>query len=333
MRDPSQLFLSGGTCAAPRRLFCIRHSFLLLWIGFVPLACLSEQAVSVPTNSAAIQQGAGHRFACTDYTQGKVFVVSRAGDIEWEYRTTSCNDLWVLPGGNLLFNTGHGVLEVSPEKRVVWSYDSPSEVYACQRLANGNTFVGECNAGRLLEITPQGKIAKQIRLLPEGQNGGHLYMRNARVLENGHYLVCHYGAEAVKEYDAEGKLLVTFSAPGGPHSAARLRGGHTLISCGDSRKDAKLLELDKEGTVVWSVSSADLPGISLKFLSGFHRLPNGNTVFSNWLGHGHFGEAPHLIEVTPDKKVVWTFCDHQHMKTVSSVAVLDGAYDAAKEAH
>jgi hypothetical protein len=42
----------------------------------------------------------------------------------------------------------------------------------------------------------------------------------------------------------------------------------------------------------------------------------------NWLGHGNFGKAPHIIEVTRDKKIVWTFSDHQAMRTVSSVQLL-----------
>jgi len=60
----------------------------------------------------------------------------------------SCNDVWILPGGNLLFNTGHGVKEVTRAKEVVFSYESASAIYACQRLANGLTFIGECNSGR-----------------------------------------------------------------------------------------------------------------------------------------------------------------------------------------
>jgi hypothetical protein len=71
-----------------------------------------------------------------------------------------------------------------------------------------------------------------------------------------------------------------------------------------------------------------LPGISLKFMAGLHRLPNGNTVMSNWLGHGQFGKAPHLIEVTRDKRVVWMFADREAMKTISSVQILDVAGDA-----
>ena len=100
-----------------------------------------------------------------------MFIVNTAGTVEWEYPAKNCNDLWVLPGGNLLFNTGHGVQEVTREKKVVFDYQSKSEIYACQRLDNGNTFIGECNAGRLLEVDPAGKIVKEIRLLPEGKDG------------------------------------------------------------------------------------------------------------------------------------------------------------------
>ena len=270
----------------------------------------------------------GHPFVCTDYSQGKVFIISAAGRVEWEYTAPSCNDLWVLTNGNLLFNTGHGVQEVTREKEIVFDYQSPSEIYACQRLPDGNTFIGECNAGRLLEVAPDGNVVKEVRLLPEGKDGGHAYMRNARRLENGHYLVAHYGAQVVREYDAEGGLVTEIPAVGGPHSVARLANGHTLISCGDLPGGSRVFEADSSGKVVWQVQGDELPGISLKFMAGLQRLPNGNTVMCNWLGHGQFGKAPHLIEVTPDKRVVWTFADHVGFKTISSVQLLDVPGDA-----
>jgi len=272
---------------------------------------------------AANSKTKSHRFACTDYTQGKVFIVAADGSIEWEYQTTSCNDLRVLPNGNLLFNTGHGVKEVTRDKQVVFDYQSKSEIYACQRLTNGNTFIGECNRGRLLEVEPSGRIAKEVRLLPEGKDGGHLYMRNARRLADGHYLVTHYGEQVVREYDGGGKVVREIPAAGGPHSAARLPNGNTVITCGDLPGGARVFEADKTGKVVWQVQGDELPGISLKFIAGFHRLPNGNTVIANWLGHGQFGKAPHVIEITPDKRVVWTSANHEKMRTVSSVQVLD----------
>jgi hypothetical protein len=266
---------------------------------------------------------AGHPFACTDYVQGKVFLVSKAGEIEWEHAAPSSDDLWVLPNGNLLFVTGHGVLEVTRKKEVVFRYESKSEIYACQRLPGGNTFIAECNAGRLLEVEPSGKVAKEIRLLPEGKDGGHLYIRNARRLANGNYLVCHYAEEVVREYDPSGKRLSDIPAAGGPHSVVRLPDGSTLVACGDMKGAGRAFEVDAAGKVVWEVKGDELPGVSLKFCTGLQRLPNGNTVISNWLGHGNLGKSPHLIEITRDKKVVWSFADHKAMKTISSVQLLD----------
>jgi lysophospholipase L1-like esterase len=272
-----------------------------------------------------------HRFACTDYSQGKVFIVASNGTVEWEYPAPSCNDLWVLSNGNLLYNTGHGVKEVTRDKQVVFSYESKSEIYACQRLADGNTFIGDCSSGRLLEIAPDGNIVKEVQLLPEGRQGGHVLMRNARRLDNGHYLVAHYGEQVVKEYDGQGRVVKEFPAPGGPHSVVRLPNGHTLIAVGDLVKQGnKVFEVDADGRVVWAVTADELPGINLKFMAGLQRLPNGNTIMSNWQGHGQFGSGPHLVEVTPDKRVVWTFADHQTMKTVSSIQVLDTPADPTK---
>jgi catechol 2,3-dioxygenase-like lactoylglutathione lyase family enzyme len=271
----------------------------------------------------------GHRFACADYTQGRVFVVDGAGKVEWSYDAPNANDIWVLPNGNLLFNTGHGVKEVTRDSKVVFAYQSSSEVYACQRLPNGNTFIGESNAGRLLEVDPGGRIVHQVRLLPEGKDGGSAYMRNARRLANGHYLVAHYGDQVVREYDADGKVVWQVAVPGGPHSAVRLPDGNTLIASADRDGAApRVFEVTPDGRTVWEVGGEELPGISLKFMAGLHRLPNGNTVMSNWQGHGLPGTGPQLIEVTRDKRVVWTFADRATMRTISSVQILDVAGDA-----
>ena len=277
-------------------------------------------------------RASAHPFVCTDYSQGKVFIVSAEGKAEWDYDAKNCNDLWVLPSGNFLFNTGRGVREVTRDKKVVFDYQSKSEIFACQRLANGNTFIGECNSGRLLEMEPSGRIAKEVKLLQDGKDGGHSYIRNARRLPNGNYLVCHYGEQVVREYDPDGKELMKIPAPGGPHSVVRLPDGNTLIACGDHKSETgpQVIEADKNGKVVWSIRNGDLTGIKLAFMTGLQRLPNGNTMISNWLGHGKFGTAPHLIEVTRDKKVVWSFSDHQTMKTISSVQLLDVPGDVTK---
>jgi catechol 2,3-dioxygenase-like lactoylglutathione lyase family enzyme len=300
--------------------FRSRTAFWLVLLSWIASCCARAADGGAPARA----------FACADYIQGKVFLVGTNGQVRWETAAPSCNDLWVLPNGNLLFVTGHGVREVDRSQRVVFEYRSKSEIYACQRLPDGNTFIGECNAGRLLEVAPDGTVVKQIRLLPEGKDGGHVYMRNARRLADGHYLVTHYGEEVVREYDADGRVVATIPAKGGPHSAVRLPNGHTLVTCGDMPGGSRVFEADRDGRVVWQVQGEELPGISLKFIAGVHRLPDGNTVIANWLGHGQFGQAPHLIEIAPDKRVVWQFADHRTMRTISSVQILDVPGDPLK---
>ena len=219
----------------------------------------------------------GRRFAAADYSSGKVCVVEADGSVSWTQKAPNSNDLWILPGGSVLFTTGHGVKEVCKDGAVKFAYQSQAEIFAVQRLANGNTFVGECTSGRLLELTPEGKIAKDLALLPAGKAGGHAYIRNARALANGHFLVCHYGGRYVAEYAADGTVVWTHKTPGGPHSAARLASGNTLIACGDNGTPC-LIEVNPEGQTVWQVSNADLPEQPFKFLTGFQKLPNGNVL-------------------------------------------------------
>jgi len=132
-----------------------------------------------------------HNFACADYTAGKVMIIEK-DSVVWQHAAPNSNDLWVLPNGNLLFTTGNGVLEMNRKNDTFFHYESKNEIYACQRLKNGNTFIGECNSGRLLEVSPKGKIVKEVRILPDSvKDGGHAYMRNARRLDNGNFLVAH----------------------------------------------------------------------------------------------------------------------------------------------
>jgi hypothetical protein len=221
-------------------------------------------------------------FVCTDYTQGMVFIISKDGQVQWQYPADKCNDIWALPNGNLLFNTGNGVKEVTRDKKIVFEYQSKSEIYACQRLKNGNTFIGECNSGRLLELNSKAEIIKTIKLLPDSVDGGHGFMRNARKLENGNYLVAHYALDKVCEYDSMGKLLREIPVKGGPHSVIRLPNGNTLIACSDHNGEAGIVEIDHAGKVVWKLSKKELPDVELMFMTGMQVLPNGNLVLSNW---------------------------------------------------
>lgn len=269
----------------------------------------------------------GRSFAGCDYSQGIVFVMED-NRIVWTHEAKESNDIWVLPDGHLLFTTGKGVLEMNRQNDTLFHYASESPIFACQRLRNGNTFIGECNKGRLLEVSPAGQIVKEVCILSAGvTDGGFAFMRNARRLDNGHYLVAHYGDERVTEYDADGKVVWNVPVPGGPHSVIRQPNGHTLVSVADKTQDPRLVELDAEGRTVWEFSNKDVPDHSLKFLGGMQCLPDGKILFTNWVGHVNPEERAHLFLIDKEKHILHTLRNHEGIQTMSSVYSLDAVGD------
>lgn len=260
-------------------------------------------------------------FYCCDYSQGKVMRFED-GRAVWKHDAPLSNDLWVLDNGNILFTTGNGVLELDQQGDTVFRYVSDSRIFACQRLSNGNTFIGECSSGRLLEVNSKGKIVKSISILPEGQRAGDGYIRNARKLASGGYLVAHYSGRKVTEYDRRGRIVWEAEVPGGAHSVARTADGRTIVAATDKDKNPMIMEFNKAGELIWTLSNADLKGEPLKFMSGFQYLPESDSfILTNWQGHKISRKGPHILHVSRDKQILQSIGDSPDIVTVSSIFI------------
>jgi hypothetical protein len=172
-----------------------------------------------------------------------------------------------------------------------------------------------------------GKIAKEIKLVTKDTVKLHNQFRGTRKTSDGHYLVCFKGESKIVELDADGKVLREVPVTGDPHEVVQLANQNLLITCGDGHQ---VVEVDPAGKTVWQLNENDLPGHPLRLMAGCHRLPDGNTIFANYLGHGHLGEQAQFIEVTPDKKVVWAFEDKGRFKTINQIMALDDTGDVTK---
>lgn len=292
-------------------------------------ALATVSAFSFP--SAAEQNGPPKRLLVGDDSTQRLAIVAKDGSLEWELKVSAIHDAHLLPNGNVLTQFGwQRVVEVNPAKAVVWEYDSGKrngnegkrvEVHAFQRLANGWTMIAESGPSRIIEVDPAGEIRREIRLKVSHPNP-HSDTRLARKIENGNYLVAHESDGAVREYDAAGRVVWEYDVPlfgrerkggHGPEafgnsvfSALRLANGNTLVATGNGHS---VLEVTPAKEIVWKVEQNDLPGITLAWVTRLERLPNGNTR----LGNCHAGPAnPQFIEITPDKKVVWTFRDFRN---------------------
>lgn len=292
---------------------------------------LSSLLLALTLVSPAIGADIQHRFLCCDYSGDKVCIVSTEGKIEWQVEARHPQDCWLLPNGNVLFAYVGGAKEMTPGKEVAWEYKAPEkgvECHAAQPLANGNVLVVECGTSRLIEVDREGKIAKEIPLVTTPEVKLHNQYRGARKLPNGHYLVVFKGEGKIVELDGDGKVLREQKVPGDPHEAIALKNGNWLVTCGDGHQ---VVEVNPAGETVWSLGENDLPGNPLRLMAGAQRLPNGNTILCNYLGHGHIGENPQVYEVTPDKKLVWSFADHAQFKTINQIQILDTPVDVLKE--
>jgi len=271
------------------------------------------------------QVGTPRRFLAADYQRGNLAIFGKDGKVEWSVKIRDIHDAWVLPGGNLLYQQGWTrVVEVTPEKKEVWAWDAAKanegrrvEVHSFQRLADGLTMIAESGPGRIIEVDKDGTIKKEVKL-PIDKPDPHRDTRNVRKLGNGHYLVCHEALARVREYDGEGKIVWDYDARCKVYGAVRLKNGNTLISGGDGHR---VFEVDPTGKEVWAIEKSDLPGIELAWMTQVARLPNGNTVIVNC--HGRPTD-PQIIEVSPEKKVVWSYRDFETLGRATPVAeILD----------
>ena len=271
-----------------------------------------------------------HPFLCTDYNANRVSLVAADGKIEWTYVCKEPQDCWRLANGNYLFCYVNGAREMTPDNKTVWEYQAGTntQVHACQPLPDGRVLLVENGPCRIIEVDRSGKIAKEIKLTPPPANVSlHDQFRGTRKTPAGHYLVSRKGEHRIEELDGEGRTLRSISVPGDVHSAILLPNGHLLIGCGEGHK---VIELDEQENVVWSVTENEIPGNPLRLVAGLQRLPNGDTVVCNYLGHGHVGEQPVAFELTPDKKVVWQVEDRAHFKTLNQIQLLDVPGDVSK---
>ena len=259
----------------------------------------------------------------------KMFVVNK-GKVIWTYSTGrgfEYDDAWMLSNGNILFSRMQYVAEVTPQKEVVWRYDCPTntEVHCCQPIGQDRVlFIQNGLPPKLMVInTTTGKTEVE-HALPakslDDQKTVHPQYRRVRYTADGHYLVPMLGMGtngAVVEYDKNFKEVWRYNIRT-PWAAIRLKNGNTLIT---DESDKLTREVNPKGETVWELRPEDLPE-AYRFVDTqtCTRLANGNTIICS---RGRNGQKPQLVEVTPDKKVVWVLQDWSVLGPATAVQILD----------
>ncbi len=202
-----------------------------------------------------------------------VYEIGRKGDVVWSYMDSQVtHDADRLPNGNTLVVFGGSdskddiqAKEINPKGEIVWSWRAKDhldtaeyrDIYdqgwthanAVSRLENGNTLISLRNFNIIVEVEPNGSIARTI-----GKGIFH-YQHDPEVLPNGNLLVMnHSRPNKAIEIDPKTNKVVWESRPFGRkmspvRDADRLPNGNILIT-----GTTKILEFTPHGEVVWRLN-------------------------------------------------------------------------------
>jgi hypothetical protein len=255
----------------------------------------------------------------------------RGGKVTWTYQIPTkdesngqlaeFSDIHRLSNGDILFAYKTGWRKITADGKTIHDYKCPQ----VGTTADGKPAWGECHAAipvgndkvlfmqnglpaklMLFNLTT-GKIEMEHAMKtkePVDAKSIHGQFRNVRLTKSGNYLIAHMNLSKVIEYDRNWNEVWSCDAPS-VWDAVRLTNGNTLIA-GNQHGFAR--EINPKGEIVWEVKKGDLPGITLNGVHQVTRLANGNTVLCNWTAgvkKENWPKIVQVIEVTPDKKVVW----------------------------
>ncbi len=262
-------------------------------------------------------------------TSNQAMHIVRGGRIVWSYTNPlkgELGDCSMLANGNILFSRQFGASEITPAHEIVWNYDGPPgvEIHTAwpvdeQRvliMQNGNP------AKALILDKRTNRVEQELTLATKNPASVHGQFRHIRMTPGGNFLVAHLDLGKVVEYSPGGKEIWSVPAPSA-WAAVRLKNGNTLIS---GNQHGYVREVNAKGETVWEINKDDLPGMPLYTVQEVSRLANGNTLINNWVGSVPQADWPRvvqLIEVTPQKKVVWALRDWTVLGPASSTQLLD----------
>jgi hypothetical protein len=261
------------------RLEC-RQGWLAWWQANGPSADLSRLGKIPPVRGLTLIC----EYDTAPGTGGRVWECGPDGKMRWQVPSLQgANDVQLLPGGRILVAERYAsrVSERDLSGKVLWEHPGGGSTIGCQRLANGNTLIitfsrlcvvtpehrevfsythtagfrhahlladGHilCMSGRgdLIELDEKGQKVRSIR--PSSYAHGASYWASVEPLPGDRFLLALGGAGRVVEIDTAGKVLWECALPS-PVFATRLRNGHTLVSCFESRC---LVEVDHRGKEV-----------------------------------------------------------------------------------
>jgi len=251
-----------------------------------------------------------------DTDNPRIIEINMLGEIIWEYDlpqelksyTNPGFDVERLSNGNILFVLPRkGIYEITEDKQIVWSYLTSKVSHDADRLLNGNTiFVygasDTMNDAQVTEVNAAGAVVwswyAKDRYATEfaGTNSeGWSHTNAVTRMDNGNTLVSPRNFDRLVEVSPSGEVVreIGASMMHYQHDPAVQANGNILFA--NHTEQNAMMEIDGSENIVWEFPIADS---RMQPARDVDRLPNGNILITG---------TTKIIEVTPDKEVVWSF--------------------------
>lgn len=221
-------------------------------------------------------------------------------------RIQEFDDVRVLPDGNIVYAAMSQLGIIDGDGRQVWKYVCPqgTESHSCQPYGPDMVYFALNGVPGKIVIwnTREDRLVREIVVPTEGKST-HGQFRHVRRTAEGTFVTGLIHENKVVEIDTNGVVLKEIPGVKAWHVDKLGNGGYLVA--GDNRGYVR--EYDSDCRLVWELTQDDVP-FALYNLQTATRLPNGDTVITNWVAGKDKSLWPgsvQFFEVTPDKRVVW----------------------------
>jgi hypothetical protein len=230
-------------------------------------------------------------------------------------------DAGPLTGKAIMISVNKGYQEYHPitGERLANVSIGTTGVRGAVRLKNGNTILG-VGDNKLRTVDKSGAIVGTECTLP---GAGSDSLRVLTLDEaTGNILLGRLLDLFIVSQTCQQQWTAKLPAGSKAYSVFPRAGGGVWATSG---APSTVIEFDQAGQIVSQVGGKDKhPGVGLDFFSGFERLTNGNIVAANWQGHiaSPNPTTPHLVEFTPDNKLVWKWGNQDLARQITNTLIL-----------
>lgn len=262
----------------------------------------------------------------------RMFLI-KDGKIIWTYDTGKgfeYDDIWMKKNGNIVFSRMNWAGEVTPDKKLVWKYEPEEgrEVHTMQPIDEDRVLmvINGLPPRAIIVNTKTNEVVYEHEVPYDNldPNRVHGQFRRFRMTANNTFLVPYLALHKVVEYDMDFNVIWSYETSR-PWAAVRLHNGNTLIT---DERDNATREVNPAGEIVWELKYSELPEeYRVGGSQSCVRLKNGNTIICST---GDNGQTPQLVEVTPEKEIVWVLKDWRELGPATAIQILDDPGDPEK---